>query len=83
MPRELFARADLLDEQLRADLMLVITGRAFVGASPWVRSRDQFTARIDDGWNKVGPAVDEVCTLAESVLALGNQVDDGYRLGFF
>ncbi len=61
-------------EQLRADLMLVVTGRAFVGANPWVRSRDQFTARIDDGWNKVGPAVDEVCTLAESVLALGNQV---------
>ena len=60
--------------QLRADLMLVGTGRAFVGAGRWVRYRDQFAGRIDDGWNKVGPAVDEVCTLAESVLALGNQV---------
>ncbi len=61
-------------KDLRADLMLVVTGRAFVGADPWVRSREAFIARVDDGWNKVGPAVDEVCMLTESILTLATQV---------
>ncbi|MFI4896646.1 MAG: ATP-dependent RNA helicase HrpA [Phycisphaerales bacterium JB059] len=61
-------------EQLRSDLMLVIAGRAFVGARPWVRTREAFVERVDDGWNAIGNAVDEVCTVADAILALGNEV---------
>ena len=70
-------------DQLRKDLMLVIAGRAFVGADPWVRTRRAFVERVDAGWNRVGSAVGEVCELAEAILSLGNQVArelDGVRV---
>jgi ATP-dependent helicase HrpA len=60
--------------QLEQGLMLAIAERAFLVELPGVRDRAGFAARVTLGWNRIGPAADEIGTLAEQVLALRQSV---------
>ncbi len=60
--------------QLERDLLLLIADRVFVRDDAGVRTREAFAARIDQGWNELGGAVEEVCTLAATILKRYNEV---------
>ncbi len=61
-------------KQLERDLLLLVADRAFVRDDADVRTRAAFVARIDDGWNRLGESVEEVCTLAATILKRRNEV---------
>ncbi|MEM9559931.1 MAG: ATP-dependent RNA helicase HrpA [Planctomycetota bacterium] len=60
--------------ELDRDLQLLIADRVFVNDRLDVRTREAFAARIDEGWNRLGPATDEVGELLEAVLTRHQQI---------
>ncbi len=69
-----FERAALLHapmgtrEALADDVELLLAERVYVERLPEVRTRSAFEARATEGWNRLGPATDEIDTLVINVL---------------
>ncbi len=55
-------------DELRRDLLLLVADRVFIGDDESVRTRGEFAARLDLGWNRLRPTVEEVCSLIEKIL---------------
>ncbi|GJM18478.1 MAG: ATP-dependent helicase [Phycisphaeraceae bacterium] len=82
-----FGRAALLYAPLGAksdlaeDVAVVLAERVFVDRLADVRTREQFKARVEEGWNRLGPAADEVGKIAQGVLEnyqrVAMRLDDG------
>jgi len=60
----IMTRGSLVDQ-----LLSLIADRAFIGDSPEIRTGDEFTKRLDAGWNSLGAASLQVCDLADSILS--------------
>lgn len=56
-------------DELERDLLLLIADQAFIGDNTNVRTRAQFTQRIDRGWNTLGEAAQRVSRVADAVLS--------------
>ncbi len=53
---------------LLADVHALVAERAFMHNRPLVRSREEFEARLEAGWDALGAAVDDVAREAEQVI---------------
>jgi ATP-dependent helicase HrpA len=66
--------------QLRDEIMMLIADRLFVGDRKHPRTFAEFTARIDEAWNRLSPVVQEVAPLAEQIFtrfsAVSSRLDD-------
>jgi len=48
-------------DELKRDLLLLVADRVFIGDDEGVRTREDFAARLDRGWNLLRPTVERVC----------------------
>jgi len=55
-------------DELREDLLARIVERVYVADRPLPRTREDFEARLDEGWRVMGPTADEVCALVDNIL---------------
>ncbi|MEQ8770570.1 MAG: ATP-dependent RNA helicase HrpA [Phycisphaerales bacterium] len=82
-----FERAALLHttlgsrDALADDVALLLAERVYVDRLPDVRTRQAFESRAAEGWNRLGPAVDEIESLVlgvlEGVQRLRARLDEG------
>ncbi|MCL4220488.1 MAG: ATP-dependent RNA helicase HrpA [Phycisphaerales bacterium] len=55
--------------ELKRDLLLLVADRVFIGDDQNIRTREQFAARLDTGWNLLRPTVERVCGQVGRILA--------------
>ena len=69
-------------EQLRDEIMMLISDRLFVGDAKHPRTFDEFTARIDNAWNRLSAVSTECTQIAEQVYtrysAIASRLDDSH-----
>ncbi len=55
-------------DELKRDLLLLVADRVFIGDDEGVGTREDFSARLDRGWNLLRPTVERVCLLVGRIL---------------
>lgn len=60
-------------DDLRGDIHALVAERAFLAGRPIPRSKAEFDARLEAGWDLIPKAVDEVAAQAEAILAAYQQ----------